>query len=75
VSNFDDLAPPSDREIIRRYVRGEREQFVFVRRAADSIEEGRPEEADTLLESTREKGSELQGIAQGYGFKVWGAAD
>lgn len=61
-----------DREVLRRYVSTSKEQIVLLNRAADQYGQGDPESGLAVLEAGRETGSELRGIAQGYGFKVCG---
>ncbi len=46
---------------------------MLLNRAADQYEQGDPESGAALIEAGRETGSQVRGIAQGYGFKVCGS--
>jgi hypothetical protein len=76
LARFEAMRPPPDgRRVIEEYLRLGKEQIVIVRRIADELDDADIATARTLLDSAQETGAKMQGLAQGYGFRVCGSED
>lgn len=74
LKGFDALPKPrGDEDVLTRYLDTARENVVLVRRAADDLDEGKADEATSLLQNAVDASNKAEGIAQGYGFKVCGS--
>jgi hypothetical protein len=65
--------PAGDQAIIDRYLSASRDQIGVLRQIAEALDDGDTTSVTTLLDSGRRSGARVQGIAQGYGFKVCGS--
>lgn len=68
------LSPPAgDGPVVQKYIQASEKQVQLVQRAADELDAGQVQQANTTLQVAQQAAPGVRAQARGYGFKVCGS--